>query len=103
MSRPRQKAAKAGPAKQPKRRKNPWALKKLEEAIIALEEERAAGADLSDEAINGVKSGLMGPLAGVGDSLIQGLVTPLLLSLGIGLAQQGERVRANPLTAPRRP
>lgn len=58
-------------------------------AVIALEEERAAGADLPDETINGVKSGLMGPLAGVGDSLIQGLVTPLLLSLGIGLAQQG--------------
>jgi mannose PTS system EIID component len=58
-------------------------------AVIAMEEERAAGADLSDEAINGVKSGLMGPLAGVGDSLIQGLVTPLLLSVGIGLARQG--------------
>jgi PTS system mannose-specific IID component len=58
-------------------------------AIIAMEEERAAGADISDEAINGVKSGLMGPLAGVGDSLIQGLVTPLLLSFGISLAQQG--------------
>jgi len=58
-------------------------------AVIAMEEQRAAGADISDEAINGVKSGLMGPLAGVGDSLIQGLVTPLLLSLGIGLARQG--------------
>ena len=58
-------------------------------AVIAMEEKRAAGADLSDEAINGVKSGLMGPLAGVGDSLIQGLVTPLLLSIGISLARQG--------------
>jgi len=58
-------------------------------AVIAMEEQRAAGAGIADEAINGVKSGLMGPLAGVGDSLIQGLVTPLLLSLGIGLAQQG--------------
>jgi PTS system mannose-specific IID component len=58
-------------------------------AVIAMEEERAAGADISDEAIQAVKSGLMGPLAGVGDSLIQGLVTPLLLSLGISLAQQG--------------
>jgi PTS system mannose-specific IID component len=58
-------------------------------AVIAMEEERAAGGDISDEAINGVKSGLMGPLAGVGDSLIQGLVTPLLLSMGISLAQVG--------------
>ncbi len=58
-------------------------------AVIAMEEQRAAGAGISDEAVNGVKSGLMGPLAGVGDSLIQGLITPLLLSLGISLAQQG--------------
>jgi PTS system mannose-specific IID component len=58
-------------------------------AVIALEEQRAAGADISDEAINAVKSGLMGPLAGVGDSLVQGLVTPLLLSMGISMAQRG--------------
>ena len=58
-------------------------------AVIALEEERAAGAALTDRVINGVKSGLMGPLAGVGDSLFQGLIVPLLLSLGIALAQQG--------------
>jgi PTS system mannose-specific IID component len=31
----------------------------------------------------------MGPLGGVGDSLIQGLVTPLLLSMGISMAQDG--------------
>jgi PTS system mannose-specific IID component len=59
-------------------------------AVVAMEEERASGAAISDEAINGVKSGLMGPLAGVGDSLIQGLVTPLLLSLGITLALEGK-------------
>ena len=57
--------------------------------VIAMEEERASGADITDEAISGVKSGLMGPLAGIGDSLIQGLITPLLLSMGISLAQQG--------------
>jgi len=57
--------------------------------VITMEEERAAGAAISDEAISGVKSGLMGPLAGVGDSLLQGVIVPLLLSLGIGLAQQG--------------
>lgn len=57
--------------------------------VIAMEEERAAGAEVTDEAISGVKSGLMGPLAGVGDSLFQGAITPLLLSIGISLAQQG--------------
>jgi PTS system mannose-specific IID component len=57
---------------------------------VAMEEQRAAGAgEITDEAISSVKSGLMGPLAGIGDSLTQGLITPTLLALGIGLAQQG--------------
>ncbi len=56
----------------------------------AMEEERALGnTELTDEAINSVKTGLMGPLAGIGDSLTQGLITPILLTLGIGLAQDG--------------
>jgi PTS system mannose-specific IID component len=57
---------------------------------VAMEEERASGTrQITAEAINSVKSGLMGPLAGIGDSLTQGLITPILLALGIGLAQQG--------------
>ena len=56
---------------------------------VAMEEERASGGQIPDEAINSVKSGLMGPLAGVGDSLTQGLITPVLMAVGIGLAQQG--------------
>ena len=51
--------------------------------------QRASGQDISDEAINGVKSGLMGPLAGLGDSITQGLITPILLALGISLAMEG--------------
>lgn len=58
-------------------------------AVIAMEEERASGTPISDEAINAVKAGLMGPLAGIGDSLTQGLITPILLALGIGMAQEG--------------
>jgi PTS system mannose-specific IID component len=57
--------------------------------VIAMEEERASGADISDEAINAVKTGLMGPLAGVGDTLQQGIVIPILLAFGIGLARDG--------------
>ena len=40
----------------------------------SLEEERANGADISDEMINGLRTGLMGPLAGVGDSLAGGII-----------------------------
>jgi PTS system mannose-specific IID component len=60
--------------------------------VVAMEEARASGAEISEKTINGVKSSLMGPLAGVGDSLLQGLVTPLLLSLGISLAIEGRLV-----------
>lgn len=59
-------------------------------AVIAMEEQRANGAtDIDDEAINSVKTGLMGPLAGVGDTITQGTITPILLSIGIGLAETG--------------
>ena len=58
-------------------------------AVIAMEEQRANGADIDDDAINSVKSGLMGPLAGVGDTISQGTITPILLSIGIGLAAAG--------------
>jgi PTS system mannose-specific IID component len=55
-------------------------------SVLAMEEQRANGADIDDEAINSVKSGLMGPLAGIGDTISQGTITPILLALGIGIA-----------------
>ena len=58
-------------------------------AVIAMEEQRANGADIDDDAINSVKSGLMGPLAGVGDTISQGTITPILLAIGISMAQAG--------------
>ena len=54
-----------------------------------MEEERANGAPITDEAINGVKTGLMGPFAGIGDTLWQGTLTPILLAFGISLGSQG--------------
>lgn len=61
-------------------------------ATIAMEEKRANGADISDEAINAFKTGLMGPMAGVGDSLIQGVIIPLFVALGISLGLTGNLV-----------
>jgi len=58
-------------------------------AVIAMEEQRANGAEIDDDAINSVKSGLMGPLAGIGDAIDQGTITPILLSIGIGIAAAG--------------
>ena len=58
--------------------------------VIAMEEERAAGADISDEAINGVKVGLMGPFAGIGDSIQQGIIIPIAIALGMSIATGGQ-------------
>lgn len=56
---------------------------------LAMEEERANGAPIDDAAINGVKVGLMGPLAGVGDPIFWGTLRPICAALGAGLAQSG--------------
>lgn len=57
--------------------------------VVGLEEAKANGQSIEDELINGVKVGLMGPIAGVGDVVIQGIMIPLLLSIGMGLAVDG--------------
>lgn len=54
--------------------------------VIAMEEQRANGADIDDDAINSVKTGLMGPLAGIGDTIDQGTIMPIVLALGISMA-----------------
>lgn len=56
---------------------------------IAMEEQRANGADIDDGAINGIKVGLMGPLAGVGDPIFWGTVRPVFAALGAGIAMSG--------------
>ncbi|QIL50372.1 PTS mannose/fructose/sorbose transporter family subunit IID [Weissella coleopterorum] len=59
---------------------------------LALEEERANGADIDDAAIQGVKIGMMGPLAGVGDPVFWFTVRPILGALGASLAMNGNVV-----------
>ena len=55
-----------------------------------LEEARANGAEeIDDEMINGIRAGLMGPLAGIGDALIVGTYIPVLLGIALGLAEGG--------------
>jgi PTS system mannose-specific IID component len=56
---------------------------------MAMEEQRANGADIDDEAINGVKVGMMGPLAGVGDPIWWGTVRPVLGAFAASLAASG--------------
>ena len=56
---------------------------------LALEEDRANGAPVEDAAIQGVKVGMMGPLAGVGDPVFWFTLRPLLGALGASLAMGG--------------
>ena len=56
---------------------------------LSLEEEKANGVELSDEDINGVKTSLMGPCAGIGDTLRQATLIPVIGSICISLGQGG--------------
>ena len=56
---------------------------------LAMEEERANGTAIDDAAINGVKVGMMGPLAGVGDPVFWFTIRPILGALGASLALTG--------------
>ena len=41
------------------------------------------------ETINGMRAGLMGPIAGIGDSLVVGTLIPVLLGIALGLSKGG--------------
>lgn len=57
--------------------------------VASLEEKIALGADVPEEMPINIKTTLMGPLAGIGDSIIQGIIVPILLSIAMGLAAVG--------------
>ncbi|XVK27654.1 PTS mannose transporter subunit IID [Pectinatus frisingensis] len=57
--------------------------------VAAMEEQRANGKDISDGVINGLKVGMMGPLAGVGDPIFWGTARPITASLGASFALGG--------------
>jgi mannose PTS system EIID component len=62
---------------------------------IAMEEQKANGEPITDNAITSTKTGLMGPMAGIGDTISQGIVVPLLIALGIGVTGLGTAVQAS--------
>lgn len=56
---------------------------------LTLEEERANGKEIDNAAIQGVKIGMMGPLAGVGDPIFWGTLRPVLGAFAASLAVTG--------------
>jgi PTS system mannose-specific IID component len=71
---------------------HPYVAAPIIGVTLALEEERANGAEIDDTAIPGVKIGMMGPLAGVGDPVFWFTVRPILGALGASLAMAGNIV-----------
>ena len=51
-----------------------------------MEEESAIGGELPGEMITGIKTAMMGPFAGIGDSLYVGTLIPILLGIALGLS-----------------
>lgn len=56
---------------------------------LSMEEEKANGGDIPGEVISGIKTGLMGPMAGIGDTIVWGTIRPIIFSLGVTLAMAG--------------
>lgn len=61
---------------------------------IAMEEQKSQGAEIDDETITSIKSGLMGPMAGVGDSLDWATFKPIIFALGATLSATGSPLGA---------
>ena len=56
---------------------------------IALEEQKSLGEPIPGEFITSLKTSLMGPLAGIGDTIYQGVLIPILLAICIDITLTG--------------
>ena len=64
-------------------------------AVLGMEVERAKGnTEVTNEVIQSVKTALAGPFAGIGDSIVQGMLIPIIISISIGLSQDGSPLGA---------
>ncbi|GAF39427.1 PTS system, mannose fructose sorbose, IID component family protein [Agrilactobacillus composti DSM 18527 = JCM 14202] len=68
---------------------HPYLASPILGVTLALEEERANGAPIDDVAIQGVKVGMMGPLAGIGDPVFWFTIKPIIGALAASIAMSG--------------
>ncbi|URJ28318.1 PTS mannose transporter subunit IID [Candidatus Blochmannia vicinus (nom. nud.)] len=69
---------------------HPYVAAPILGVTMAMEEQKANGATtINNASINGLKIGLMGPLAGVGDPIFWGTARPVFAALGAGIAMSG--------------
>jgi len=67
----------------------PWLTAPIFGVTAAMEEEKSKGRDIDGSAIQAMKIGLMGPMAGVGDPIFWGTARPVFAALGASLALTG--------------
>lgn len=68
---------------------NPWIGSCINGISASMEEKRANGEPIDDASIGSVKVALMGPLAGIGDSLFWATYIPIILAIGASWALSG--------------
>ena len=68
---------------------HPYIASPIIGVTLALEQERANGAAVDDAAIQGVKVGMMGPLAGIGDPVFWFTLRPILGAMCASIAMDG--------------
>lgn len=60
--------------------------------VLGLEIEKAKGKEVPNELIQSIKAALGGSFAGIGDTVIQGMLLPILTSIAMGLTAGGSIV-----------
>ena len=62
--------------------------------VLGMEIQRALGEDVPNDAIQAVKAALAGSFAGIGDAIVQGMFTPVLTSICMGMSASGSGIGA---------
>ncbi len=62
--------------------------------VLSMEEENARDHNVPGTVVTGIKTGLMGPMAGIGDPIIWGTLKAIILGLGCTFALQGNAIGA---------
>ncbi|WP_062109963.1 PTS system mannose/fructose/sorbose family transporter subunit IID [Bacillus niameyensis] len=71
---------------------HPWTVGPIIATTANLEARKARGEDIDEKSIQGLKSSLMGPLAGIGDSMFHGTLRPVMGGVCAALALQGNPI-----------
>lgn len=59
---------------------------------LGMEVERAKGAAVPNDMIQTVKTALAGPFAGIGDTIMQTLIIPIIMSIAVGMSSSGSPI-----------